>query len=123
MYTVSRSPSQVPAIAAMRPLIAADPMLRAPRPEMVSESNLAGPLATGGVGIASAGAVAGGAVAAAGVAEAWLGAPGAGGTKSEASRATLASMRSNVTLPRSAADLPLGPDSTENGRYQPLTAL
>src|SRR5437667_9440023 len=39
-YTVSRGPSCTAASAAMRPLIAADPMLRAPRPEMVAESTL-----------------------------------------------------------------------------------
>src|SRR2546428_6178642 len=37
-YTVSRGPSCTAARAATRPLIAADPMLRAPRPEIVSES-------------------------------------------------------------------------------------
>src|SRR2546427_5937084 len=37
-YTVSRGPSCTAASAAMRPLIAADPMLRAPSPEMVAES-------------------------------------------------------------------------------------
>src|SRR6516225_7107589 len=40
-YTVSRPFSLTAAIAATRPLIAAEPMFRAPRPEMVSESNLA----------------------------------------------------------------------------------
>src|SRR5262245_42573015 len=35
--TVKRSPSWTPASAATRPLIAAEPMLRAPRPEIVSE--------------------------------------------------------------------------------------
>src|SRR5215470_12323022 len=39
-YTVSRPFSLTAAIAAMRPLITAEPMFRAPRPEMVSESNL-----------------------------------------------------------------------------------
>src|SRR5471032_2452981 len=34
-------------MAAMRPLMAADPMLRAPSPEMVSESNRAGPVGCG----------------------------------------------------------------------------
>src|SRR5438477_9361139 len=43
-YTVSRGPSCTAASAAMRPLIAADPMLRAPRPEMVAESTLTGPV-------------------------------------------------------------------------------
>src|SRR5215469_3842792 len=40
-YTVSRPFSLTAAMAATRPLIAAEPMFRAPRPEMVSESNLA----------------------------------------------------------------------------------
>src|SRR6266576_4422149 len=39
-YTVSRVPSCTAATAAMRPLMAAEPMLRAPNPEMVSESTL-----------------------------------------------------------------------------------
>src|SRR6266581_3654204 len=42
MYIVRRCPSHAPSIAAMRPLIVAEPMLRAPRPEMVSESTLTG---------------------------------------------------------------------------------
>src|SRR6266851_9427914 len=41
-YTVSRAPSCTAASAAMRPLIAADPMLRAPSPEIVSESTWTG---------------------------------------------------------------------------------
>src|SRR5947209_3667200 len=41
-YTVRRCPSHAPSIAAMRPLMAADPIFRAPRPEMVSESILMG---------------------------------------------------------------------------------
>src|SRR6267154_2197726 len=39
-YTVSRPSSFTAAIAATRPLMAAEPMFRAPRPEIVSESNL-----------------------------------------------------------------------------------
>src|SRR6516225_12391389 len=39
-YTVSRPFSLTAAIAATRPLITAEPMFRAPRPETVSESNL-----------------------------------------------------------------------------------
>src|SRR6267154_275147 len=38
-YTVSRPSSFTAAIAATRPLMAADPMFRAPSPEIVSESN------------------------------------------------------------------------------------
>src|SRR3989442_14203605 len=41
-YTVSRCPSCTASSAATRPLIAAEPMLRAPRPEMVSESIFTG---------------------------------------------------------------------------------
>src|SRR6266702_1159841 len=40
-YTVSRPSSFTAPIAATRPLIAAEPMFRAPSPEIVSESNLA----------------------------------------------------------------------------------
>src|SRR6266851_1992033 len=40
MYTVNRCPSCTASSAAMRPLIVAEPMFRAPRPEMVSESTL-----------------------------------------------------------------------------------
>src|SRR5216683_2644486 len=39
-YTVRRPSSFTAAIAATRPLMAAEPMFRAPRPEIVSESNL-----------------------------------------------------------------------------------
>src|ERR1041385_7463650 len=39
---VKRCPSWTASTAAMRPLIVAEPMFRAPRPEMVSESNLIG---------------------------------------------------------------------------------
>src|ERR1700723_2158136 len=41
MYTVRRPSSLTADNAETRPLISAEPMLRAPRPEMVSESNLA----------------------------------------------------------------------------------
>src|SRR5438876_11742183 len=40
MYTVSRPSYFTAAIAATRPLMEAEPMFRAPRPEIVSESNL-----------------------------------------------------------------------------------
>src|SRR6266568_8952755 len=40
-YTVSRPSSLTAAMAETRPLMAADPIFRAPRPEMVSESNFA----------------------------------------------------------------------------------
>src|SRR3989442_9463343 len=41
-YTVRRDPSCTAARAATRPLIAPEPMLRAPRPEIVSESTFTG---------------------------------------------------------------------------------
>src|SRR5438270_12930309 len=41
-YNVMRLPSCTASIAAMRPDMAADPMLRAPRPEIVSESTVTG---------------------------------------------------------------------------------
>src|SRR5260221_8027412 len=40
-YTVSRPSSFTAAIAPTRPLIAAEPMLRAPRPQNLSEANFA----------------------------------------------------------------------------------
>src|SRR5438132_4786975 len=40
MYTVRRCPSWTASRAATRPLMVADPMLRAPSPEIVSESTL-----------------------------------------------------------------------------------
>src|SRR3954471_21388986 len=53
--TVTRLASCTAATAAMRPLIAAEPMLRAPRPEIVSESTLTGP--AGAIGAAPPGVV------------------------------------------------------------------
>src|SRR6266511_2504455 len=47
-YTVSRPPSCTAASAAIRPLIAAEPMFRAPSPEIVAESTFAG---TGGCAV------------------------------------------------------------------------
>src|ERR1700723_29048 len=51
MYTVRRPSSLTADNAETRPLISAEPMLRAPRPEIVSESNLA---SCAGAGRASA---------------------------------------------------------------------
>src|SRR3954464_13952079 len=48
-YSVMRFASCTASIAAMRPDIAAEPMLRAPRPEMVSESTVMVWGAAGGV--------------------------------------------------------------------------
>ncbi len=46
MYTVSRFPSWTASSAAIRPLMVAEPMFRAPSPEMVSASNRAEELRT-----------------------------------------------------------------------------
>src|SRR3954466_10639932 len=72
-YSVMRFASCTASIAAMRPDIAAEPMLRAPRPGMVSESTVMGvdDGATGALGIddgAGAGAVVCGAAATATIA-------------------------------------------------------
>src|SRR6478672_10537302 len=55
-YTVSRSPSCTAAIDVTRPDIAADPMFRAPSPDVVSESTLAGDVDTRAVEAFRAGA-------------------------------------------------------------------
>ena len=118
-------------MAAMRPLMAAEPMLRAPRPAVVSESTrAAAPETAGGAGagrFGSAGAGAG--VAGAGAAAAWpppsgrTGAPAAGLAKRRSSRATFASIRSQAYWALLAAELPFPPMAKENGRYQPFTGL
>src|SRR4051794_29137247 len=119
-------------MAAMRPLMAAEPMLRAPRPEMVSESTTtarfdAGAGVTGADSPALAGC-AGSAVAAfaAAVSEA-SGIAGDSGTfvpgmkKRAFSIGTFASILLMVIFCRNG--LPLRPNSCEYGRYQPLTLL
>src|SRR5437016_9080514 len=141
---VRRCPSCTASMAAMRPDIAADPMLRAPRPAIVSESTVTG-LFDGGttgadspeVGVGSEAAEDGGVPAGAD------GAPAAGapfGSVSEASgatgdsadlapgmtkralaMATFASILLRVTFERFW--LPLRPFSKEKGMYQPLTLL
>src|SRR4051794_38225114 len=106
----------------MRPLIAAEPMLRAPRPEMVSESTLTGVTGAEGGGVedgadvcaAAVGTGAGAEVT--GVAVAVDPLPGL--ANSELAIGTFASIFEYVTFCRFG--LPLTPLSMENGRYQPL---
>src|SRR4051812_11972572 len=52
-YSVMRFASCTASIAAMRPDIAAEPMLRAPRPEMVSESTVVGVNGAAGADVAA----------------------------------------------------------------------
>src|SRR5436190_5741144 len=126
MYTVSRSPSFTASSAATRPLIAAEPMLRAPKPEIVSESTFTAaccgackrnvPAVSDGflawTFLGSAGLAGAGAAAFAAAAGCW---------KRWSSIATLASIFSNVTF--CLLSLPLTLLSIENGRYQPATSL
>jgi hypothetical protein len=104
------------AIAAMRPLIAAEPMLRAPSPEIVPESTTTG-------GIADAG---GAASLAADPDEpaviVWAtGVPAAGNLNAVSSTGTLSSMRSIVMCVVLGA--PCAPLSIENGNHMPSTCL
>src|SRR5574338_564904 len=110
--------------AAMRPLMVADPMLRAPRPEIVSASTTGGAVARS----APAGGGAAGAAAAcvdAGFADGGVGVttdPGiAPFSNSLSSIGTLASMvlKANCVF----CWLPFGPTSMEYGRYHPFTGL
>src|SRR2546425_12863437 len=121
-YTVSRGPSCTAASAAMRPLIAADPMVRAPRPEMVAEATFTD--ARFGAAFAPA-APASRAVSAAAqqlpnrgvvIAQSL-----AGFWKRRSSMGTLASIFSIVIFCLSS--LPLRPLSIEYGRYQPATSF
>src|SRR5216684_3085114 len=110
----------------MRPLIAAEPMLRAPRPEMVSESTLTGVGGrVSGVGegaaVCAIGVVVGDASGAgAAVASLRLPTPDPplpGFANSELAIGTFASIFENVTF--CLFGLPFTPFSTEKGRYQP----
>src|ERR1043166_1777288 len=119
-------------MAATRPLMAAEPMLRAPRPEMVSESTVTGFVEAVGCGAAGADspALTGCAGSAAAFAVAVSDASTAAGasvdlvpgmTKRAFSSGTFASILLMAIFWRKA--LPLRPFSMEKGRYQPLTLL
>src|SRR4051794_33932405 len=112
-YSVMRFASCTASIAAMRPDIAAEPMLRAPSPEMVSESTVmgvAGRVSAVGVEDAACGA---GAIADA-CATATV-APLPGRTNNALVIGTFASIFEYVTFCRFG--FPLTPFSIENGRY------
>src|SRR5947209_8636834 len=119
-YNVMRLPSCTASMAAMRPDMAAEPMLRAPRPEMVSESTVTTVGVGGGalgVGVEAAvcGAAAIGACATATVV------PLPGRTNNALVIGTFASIFEYVVFCRFG--FPFTPFSIENGRYQPLTSL
>ena len=117
MKIVVLPPSLRAATAAMRPLIAAEPMLRAFNPESTPESN-AGARPAGGAGGLAAEEVSGAGPAGAEMALV-TGAPTAGNLKSASSASTLTSARSKVIrLPRGR---PGRPDSTEKGSQTPAT--
>src|SRR5437660_976475 len=113
-----RLPSCTASMAAMRPDIAAEPMLRAPRPEMVSESTVIGVVGVGG-GVLGADVGAGAAVVVA-CATATV-APLPGRTNSALAIGKFASIFEYVVFCRFG--FPFTPFSIENGRYQPLTSL
>src|SRR5262249_31210428 len=118
---------RTPAIAATRPLIAADPMFLAPSPDVVSESTVMAPavwVAAGVAVIGGAGLRTGGAAAPSlGPSNGGKAVSGAGFSNRWSSRATLPSIRSNRYCPLSALELPLGPIPIANGSSQPLTSL
>src|SRR5713101_6332213 len=87
-------PSLRPATAETRPLIVAEPMLRAERPERTPESKAGGRCAAEAGGRTGAGAWVG--APEAGTMARRIGVPAGGKTKSESSASTLASARSIV---------------------------
>src|SRR6266508_4125383 len=106
------------ATAATRPLMTAEPMLRAERPERTPESK-AGPRVPGGAGgFAGATGDADAAEGAAGMARP-IGVPAGGNLKSPSSTSTFASARSIVT--RDPRGSPLRPGSIEKGNQIPPT--
>src|SRR4029079_1945297 len=114
----------------MRPLMAAEPMLRAPRPEMVSESTVTGLVlggaATGADSPALGGCAGSAAPSAVTVSEASTDAGASldfvpGMTKRALAMGTFASILLTAILERKG--LPLRAFLMEYGRYQPLTLL
>src|SRR6185503_6961306 len=106
----------VAATAAIRPLIVAEPMLRAPRPEIVPSSSTAFSLGGGG-GAAAATAAAGS--AGPGTTTAATRVLGGGSLNHASSAATLTSARSTIT--RTLRGPPWLPDSIANGSHTPPT--
>src|SRR4051794_28651962 len=98
----------------MRPLIAAEPMLRAPMPENVPESRVAAPAWRAGG--AELGGVLSGPLGTTTRVSGW---PAVGILYQASSLGTSISARSTVT--RNPRGAPLPPDSTENGIHRPAT--
>src|SRR5262245_18982122 len=82
------------ATAAMRPLMVAEPMFRAPSPEITPESKTGGRMETGAGGLTAAGAAV--AVGGAGTTARPIGVPAGGKRNIASSASTLASARSMV---------------------------
>src|SRR5689334_15234109 len=110
-YRIVLPPSFAAATAATRPLIAAEPMLRAPTPETVPASTIAGAFFAGGAAT--------GATLSGGPAITTRVTPCAGSLNQPSSTGTLISARSTVT--RNVRGPPLLPLSTENGTHTPPT--
>ena len=115
-YTVVLPLALCAATAATRPLICAEPMLRAPRPETTALSK-AGGAASAGAGGAPGGDAAAGESARKMVRTTF--APGAGNRNASPSTSTFASARSMRKCARRGA--PLGPESIANGIHTPPT--
>src|SRR5262245_61657360 len=108
-------PTTLAATAAIRPLIAADPMLRASRPEIAPVSSAAFSVGAGG-GVAATAAVVSAVPATITAATRVL---GGGSLNHASSRGTLTSARSTwMRLPRAP---PGRPDSIANGNHTPAT--
>src|SRR5438093_5736133 len=105
------------ATAETRPLMAAEPMLRAERPERTPESKMGRPDAAG-AGARAAAAEGAASAGAAGIARG-IGVPAGGNLKSPSSAGTFASACSIVR--REPRGPPLRPDSIENGNQTPAT--
>src|ERR1017187_1502573 len=115
MKTVVLPPEVAAAIADTRPLIAADPMLRMPRPETAAVSNTGGrTFAFGGAAEDAAWGRGG-----PGTTARAIGVPAGGKRKSAASAATFASARSMVR--RIDRGAPFRPASIEKGTQTPST--
>src|SRR6185503_13914595 len=105
-------PAFRPATAAIRPLIAAEPMLRAPRPEIAPASIAAGAVGAGGATTA-------GGVLSAGPAMTTCPAVLLGSLNQPSSTGTLTSARSKWMCEGRGS--PGAPDSIESGRHTPAT--
>src|SRR5215510_2065200 len=127
-YTVSRLPSCTAATDVTRPDITAEPILRAPSPEMVSESTTTDPVAAtravASLGGAGNDAGLGPAVPDCGANSAGTTfSPTAGLMKRRSSRTGFTVIRSHAICCLSALELFRAPTATANGKSTPCTSL